>query len=155
MLLGVAVVLAGCGPYRVPIGPGPVAMMRVGDDIALAVCASQVITRIVGEYREYDSKEWVTFLDATGRHPVERGDELDLKFIAESFDDVFYEAPLLESVAVNVRFEYADSALLGLYRIGAEGLPGGQWLHNNGTLTAEPCSSSEETEDPAATFPQV
>ncbi len=137
--------LAACGPFRVPMAPGPVAIKQVNSDIVLAICSSKRILQIVGQYRERDTKEWITFLDARGEVALEQGQEIDMVFISENFDEVVYERPPLQGASINIRFVYAQNALLGSYRLLEGEIPTGGWLHNDETVTEEPCPEPEGT----------
>ncbi len=140
LTLMVLISAAGCGPFTVPMGPGPIAVKGDGNSIEMGVCAPALVTRVVGEYQSSDSKEWVTFLEAEGEVQLARGDILTADFISENFDVILSETPPLHDVGLNIGLEYADGALLGLYSVDGDGLPTDRWLHNDESLTTGVCA---------------
>lgn len=139
LLAGAAVVLAGCGKFEVPLGPGLVSGQADSSGMRVGTCFTGTVTRIVADYQDGNS-EPVVFFDASGSLDVRWGESFDLDAIRESMTVSVDEAAPASGVLITVLLYKGESANQGFFDLTDGPMSSTRWRHNDDSETVDVCA---------------
>lgn len=138
LLLG----LSGCQLTQHPTGQ-PVVIQRDGSNIVVAVCADLEVEGITMQQREYPGA-WETFWEFEKTMDIHDGDEISPSNAEELGVSEGTEPEMTANREIAV---FLDGELkpgwgnvTATFLIGEEGLSETMWLHDDETVSAQPCS---------------
>ncbi len=126
--------------FQVPMGEGPVAVKRIGNELLIAVCTPIELRGIEADVRD-DESPWSTFWVADASVSLQRGDVISAtQFTTQSGDPSGAQLDGRSDLDLSILLRGVDKNenLLGVFLVEPE-LSEDAWLHADGTRTEQPC----------------
>lgn len=127
--------LSGCESF----GNGPANLSRNGEELHIAVCTEVNVSEVSGSARAGSRR--IPFVDLHGIATLEPGAILkpggDVAGLSGSFESVDLDS--VDTVTLLFSGE-KDSFNAVFVDLKSGSIPEGEWLHPDGTVTAEPCA---------------